>query len=142
MTGTSDAQMIFIDSNILIDLSQPEDRWYAWSADAIGAMGADVALVANHVVLAEFSVRYPALPPVLTFLASLGVTIEPIGDMVAFRAGKAQKAYRRAGGDRKGVLADFLIGAHAESLGATLLTRDRQRFAAYFPNLPLITPET
>ena len=55
---------------------------------------------------------------------------------------RAASRVRIAGGRHASVLADFLIGAHAVELGATLVTRDKGRFSTYFPDLTLITPET
>ena len=39
------------------------------------------------------------------------------------------------------MLPDFLIGAHAVSLNAAVLTRDPAIYRRYFPELTLITPE-
>ena len=58
----------------------------------------------------------------------------------AFRAGRAFLRYRRAGGTRSSPLPDFYIGAHAETEGLTLLTRDVGRYRSYFPSLNLVTP--
>ncbi|MBI2318269.1 MAG: type II toxin-antitoxin system VapC family toxin [Betaproteobacteria bacterium] len=57
-----------------------------------------------------------------------------------FLAGRAHAAYRARGGTRGGVLADFLVGAHAAIAGCPLLTRDRGRYATYFPSLVLVSP--
>jgi len=59
-----------------------------------------------------------------------------------FLAGRAHAAYRSRGGSRTGVLADFMVGAHAAVAACPLLTRDRRRYAAYFPTLSLVTPES
>ena len=48
--------------------------------------------------------------------------------------------YRRAGGAREAPLPDFYIGAHAESEGLKLLTRDASRYRTYFPAVHLIAP--
>jgi predicted nucleic acid-binding protein len=45
----------------------------------------------------------------------------------------------RQKGTKRGVLPDFFIGAHASVLGISLLTRDADRYARYFPRLSLIT---
>lgn len=58
-----------------------------------------------------------------------------------FLAGKAFRSYRQARGAHTGVLPDFFIGAHAAVRGYALLTRDRARFATYFPTVELIKPQ-
>ncbi len=58
-----------------------------------------------------------------------------------FLAGKAFVRYRRQGGTKSNVLGDFFIGAHAAVSGHPILTRDTQRYAAYFPSVKLIAPE-
>src|SRR5258706_13294706 len=62
-------------------------------------------------------------------------------ELPCFLAGKAFTQYRRAGGIRTGVLADFFIGAHAAVEELPLLTRDSRRYRHYFPTVVLITPE-
>jgi hypothetical protein len=57
-----------------------------------------------------------------------------------FLAGKAFASYRRAGGTRRSPLPDFYIGAHAAVAGYRLLTRDRTRYATYFPKVTLSPP--
>ncbi|GAA5532149.1 type II toxin-antitoxin system VapC family toxin [Deinococcus aluminii] len=51
-------------------------------------------------------------------------------------------ARRRAsgGGSPRRVLADFVIGAHALSRGAQLVTLDAQHYAACFPELHVVLP--
>lgn len=132
--------MIFIDSNVLIDIFVGEGQWSDWSGAALA--GADDTLVINRIILAEISPRFAALPILDGFLQTIGIVKLEMNDAAAFRAGRAHAAYRRAGGKRESILADFLIGAHALALDAKLLTRDRHRFATYFPELELIAPET
>ena len=134
--------MIFVDSNIVIDLLEGDGGGSGWSRTALGDAGARNGLVANVVVLAESAPRFPSSGEQLDYFDAIGVKLADIPAAAAFHAGQAHKAYRRAGGKRVAMVADFLIGGHAASLGATLLTRDRRRFATYFPDLPLITPDT
>jgi hypothetical protein len=58
----------------------------------------------------------------------------------AWLAAQAFVKYRRAGGTKSSPLPDFYIGAHAETEGLTLVTRDAPRYRTYFPSLALITP--
>ena len=64
----------------------------------------------------------------------------PLPYGAAFRAGRAYVRYRRAGGTRSSPLPDFYIGAHAETEGLTLLTRDISRYRTYCPSLNLVIP--
>lgn len=132
--------MIFIDSNVLIDVLVPNDRWSRWAAETIEANDAN-ELVINHVILAEIARRFETLDIALGFLATSHIAVVQLSETAAFRAGHAHAAYRRAGGPRQSILADFLIGAHASVLDAALVTRDRKRFATYFPELDIISPE-
>ncbi len=68
-------------------------------------------------------------------LQEIGVAVSPINTDIAFEAGMRWGQYRRAGGPRSRVLADFLIGAHALFAADAFLTRDRGFYATYFPEL-------
>lgn len=52
----------------------------------------------------------------------------------------ARRRVRSGGGRPRRILADFLIGAHAASLGATLVTLDDTHYRTSFPALPLVVP--
>lgn len=132
--------MIFVDSNVLLDLVEPAGAWRKWSEAILSRI--DAPLVTSRIVLAEIARQFMSLEAELNFFTALEVEVLDLSDEAAFRAGMAHAAYRAAGGTREAILADFLIGGHAASLNATLLTRDRGRFAGYFPELTLITPET
>lgn len=73
-------------------------------------------------------------------IESMGLVIKELPRPALFLAGKAFVLYRRKGGKKSNVLADFFIGAHAAVLGCPLLTRDAQRYRSYFPSVELITP--
>lgn len=74
-------------------------------------------------------------------IAALGLILREVPRPALFLAGKAFARYRGAGGSKTGVLPDFLIGAHAAVEAWPLLTRDAQRYRAYFPSVELVTPE-
>ena len=131
--------MMFVDSNVVIDLVE-DGEWTQWSKRALSHKPAP--LIANHIVVAEVARAFRSPEAVIIFLTELGITIDPLNPAIAYRAGHAHVGYRLAGGGQQSILADFLIGAHAALLGAALVTRDHRRFATYFPDLTLITPET
>jgi predicted nucleic acid-binding protein len=67
-------------------------------------------------------------------------TREPVPWEAGFLAGKSFISHRARGGARTAPLTDFYIGAHAAVRGHRLLTRDRRRYATYFPKLELLAP--
>jgi predicted nucleic acid-binding protein len=71
----------------------------------------------------------------------LGLAVIEIPRPALFLAGKAFVRYRRQGGKKENVLADFFIGAHAAVSRFPVLTRDTRRYASYFTNVALIAPE-
>jgi predicted nucleic acid-binding protein len=134
--------VIFVDTNILIDVIAPDQPWRDWSLDRIERLGGEQPLVIDQIVLAELASGFPTLDEANEWLARLGVEIRLLDEAAAFVAGQAFRVYRQTQKDRSSVLSDFLIGGHAQALGAALLTRDRAIYERYFPDLPLITPET
>lgn len=134
--------MIFVDSNVLIDVLTQDQSWFAWSSGKLTNLSGEDTFVINPVVIAELASNFPDLMALYGTLASIDVYIEPFDDEVAFLAGQAFRAYRRRHSGRDAILSDFLIGGHALHLQARLLTRDAAIYRAYFPDLALITPET
>jgi len=125
--------MIFVDTNVLIDVLTPDQEWRSWSHAALLRLSTECAELASN---------FPDLATLLTALDDLDIEVLPLTEDVAFEAGIAFRAYRRLHRERTAILSDFLIGGHAATLGARLLTRDRAIYARYFPDLTLITPET
>jgi predicted nucleic acid-binding protein len=135
--------MIFIDSNVLIDVFNRDDRWSGWSTERLRAFNLDgVGLLVNAIVVAEIASNFPTQDELERVVGDLGIEIVPLGNDTAFAAGRAFREYRRRTMGREAILADFLIGAHALTIGASLLTRDARLYRNYFPELTLITPDT
>lgn len=134
--------MILVDTNVVIDVLERDERWFPWSlARLTEALLAGVVVI-NSIVLAESASRFSSLDEQLAVFAGLDVKVEEFGLAAAFVAGHRFRSYRAGSADRKAILADFLIGAHAAQLGAILLTRDARIYRSHFPEVTLITPET
>ena len=73
-------------------------------------------------------------------MGHLGVDFSAITLEAALEASTAWKAYRKQGGKRTRVAADFLIGAHAQFQADQLLTRDQGFYRSYFKRLTVLDP--
>ncbi len=134
--------MIFVDSNILIDIIELDPQWSDWSQEQLAAASGTGPVVISPIVVAEVAPYSGELDDFLEKIEIMGVQIEPLCSNSAFAAGAAFKSYRLQRGQSgpKSILSDFLIGGHAQYLDATILTRDARFYRTYFPSVPLITP--
>ena len=132
--------MTLVDTNVLLDVVTNDPTWADWSIRQLDAAALKGPLAINDVVYAELSVRFASIEALDAVLGDAGISMEPMSRPALFLAGKVFMQYREAGGRRAGVLPDFFIGAHAAVAGFSLLTRDAQRYRAYFPTVELVTP--
>ena len=131
-----------IDSSILIDLIDPESDWTGWSRSRLAEMVGGGGALLNVVIAAEVSHGFATRSRLDAFFQSTPLAFEDIPEEAGTRAGWAHRQYRQRGGARERTLPDFLIGAHAEVMGHDVLTRDPHGFRSYFPDLPIIAPDT
>ena len=131
-----------VDTNVLIDLSDDEEYWFGWSARRVEEAANRGRLVLNQVIYSELTGGYMDRNHLDATLTRGGFTRENVPWDAAFAAGLAFEIYRKRGGSRRTPLPDFFIGAHAAVRGYRLLTRDRGYFAAYFPSLTIVSPDT
>lgn len=132
--------MILLDANVILDVWDIDPVWHVWSSEQMRTQSLLHELAINVVVYAEVSVRFATSSLLDERLRDMDISVLDIPRSAAFLAGKAYVQYRRQGGTKANVLADFFIGAHAAVLRCALLTRDPRRFANYFPAVRLITP--
>lgn len=137
--------MILIDSNVLIDLLGKDQPWHKWSIAATTSAGLVDQLAINPIITAEVAPSLSSLEAFLQKVEVIGAEILTLTNEAAFCGGTAFQKYRerRKMGKvhSRSILADFLIGGHAQVLGATILTRDPRFYRTYFPLVPLITPD-
>ncbi|MEU4608491.1 type II toxin-antitoxin system VapC family toxin [Kribbella sp. NPDC023972] len=131
-----------VDACVILDLTTNDPKWADWSEEAIAQAADEGPLVINPIVYAEVSVDFTSIEELDEVLDDADLRREPLPFDAGFLAGKAYLTYRRRGGARRSPLADFYIGAHAAVAGHRLLTRDPARYRTYFPNLPLLSPES
>ena len=132
--------MIFVDTNILIDVVENDPVWADWSRQQLVVSAGLGAVAINDVVYAELAIGYQEHEDLEAMIGRLRIVVVPLPRVALFLAGKAYQRYRSAGGIRTGVLPDFFLGAQALVAGAELITRDVRRYRTYFPGLALIAP--
>lgn len=132
--------MLLVDTNVLVDVLEDDPAWADWSIGRLRAQSKIHPLVINPIIYAELSLTFSKVEALDQTIESMGLILKELPRPALFLAGKAFVLYRRKGGKKSNVLADFFIGAHAAVLGCPLLTRDAQRYRSYFPSVELITP--
>lgn len=127
-----------VDTNVLVDIISDDPTFAEASIQTLEECLTNGVLVINPIIYGELGAicdsleELDSLLPVETFRRD---------DMIweaSFLAGQAFRRYRKNKGQKKRVLADFLIGAHASVAGFGLVTRDKG-YAKYF-QLDLLNP--
>ncbi|MEO7193821.1 MAG: type II toxin-antitoxin system VapC family toxin [Pseudonocardiaceae bacterium] len=131
-----------VDTCVLLDVFTADPTFGPASRDRLGECLAVGALLACAVVWAETSACFPEPESTEAAMTTLGAAFSMLEKRSADRAGEAWRSYRKRGGSRQRVVADFLIGAHASLQADRLLTRDRGFYRSYFPDLTVVDPTT
>lgn len=151
-----------IDTNVLLDVLTPGAPHSAESEARLTRALSAGSLVICEPVLSELTVRLSDRAELTEFLIETGIRLSQSNSTSLHLAGLAWKDYsaRRpqdlrcpqcgTGHDlrcsncgeavrpRQHIVADFLIGAHAQNQTDGLLTRDRGFYGTNFPQLTLI----
>lgn len=129
-----------VDTNVLLDVFGPDPTFGRGSADTLRTCFAQGSVVACDVVWAEIAAWFSSTDRAGEAMQRLGVGFSPLERASAVGAGAAWRHYRRAGGRRNRVVADFLIAGHAQSQSERLLARDRGFYRRYFKDLVVVDP--
>ena len=132
--------LVLVDSNVLLDISTEDPRWFEWSSEELEKAANEAPLVINPLIYAEVSMSYTRIEDLEARLPASVFRREHLPYEAGFLAGKAFLKYKKRGGARRSPLPDFYIGAHAAISGLRLLTRDAKRYHTYFPSVDLIAP--
>ncbi|KAF0101832.1 MAG: PIN domain nucleic acid-binding-like protein [bacterium] len=133
--------MLLVDTNVLVDVLEDDPAWADWSISQLRAQSKIHRLAINPIIYSELSLTFSTVEGLDRTIDDLGLTMIEIPRPALFLAGKAFVRYRRQGGEKQNVLADFFIGAHAAVSRYPILTRDSRRYNTYFSDVKLITPE-
>jgi len=133
--------VLLVDTNVLVDVLQDDPAWADWSLQQLRAQSRVHDLAINPVIYAELSLSFSSVAALDAAVTGLGLELRDLPRPALFLAGKAFLKYRRAGGRKGNVLADFFVGAHAAVMGCGILTRDSRRYRSYFAGVPVIAPD-
>jgi len=112
------------------------------SREALREARARGAVVACEIVWAEVAAAFAGRAPTAEALDQLGVNFSPANVFAAVEAGVSWRNYRRSGGTRERIIADFLVASHAQVHADRLLTRDRGFYRSHFAGLTVVDPTT
>jgi predicted nucleic acid-binding protein len=124
-----------VDSSILLDVLTDDPTRRADSLAALREAQQVGALLICPVVWSEVRAFFSDPAAMHGAFADAGLTFDPFDRDCADLAGAMWREYRARGGKRTRLIADFLIGAHAQVRGGRLLTQDRGFFRRYFTDL-------
>lgn len=128
-----------VDTNVLVDILEADPDYGPTSREALKRSLLQGSVVACEVVWAEVATAYgTSLKKVTKVFESIGITYSPMTRESALEAAKCWYRYRKKGGRRIRIAADFLIGGHALIQSDRLLTRDKGFYSGNFQSLKLL----
>lgn len=127
-----------VDTNVLIDIITDDPNFAEASTQALETCSQSGILVINPIIYAEVGAICDSLEELDSLLPLDLFRRDDLVWEASFLAGQAFRRYRKNKGQKKRVLADFLIGAHAAVAGFGLISRDSE-YLKYF-KLELLDP--
>lgn len=128
-----------VDTTILLDVLADDPKHADQSEELLAQAFEQGSLIISPAVYAELVPQARAREELDGWLHQAGIHVVPFTADHGYTAGAAHAAYRKAGGKRDRILADFLIGAHALHEANRLLTRDRGFYRRYFSGLEILS---
>ena len=129
-----------LDSSVILDVLTGDADFADASEALLRQAGQAGKLIVGECVLAEIRPALARDTEVEEFLADWQIEFVPSSRESALLAGRNFAAYLGRGGKGGRVVADFLIGAHAQIHADRLVARDRGYLRDYFTKLKVVSP--
>lgn len=136
--STSAIVVTAVDSSILVDVLTNDPTYGPTSLRALRSAAAVGALIVCPIVWGEVRGLFDDSAVMEQAFAEAKIGFDPFDRACADVAGSSWREYRRRGGSRTRMIADFFIAAHAKARGGRLITRDRGFYRRYFADLELV----
>jgi predicted nucleic acid-binding protein len=120
-----------VDTNVLLDVIGADSTFGQASSRTLAACAETGILIINPVIYAEVAVLVPTIEELELLLPQDIFRRETLPWEGAYLAAQAFGQYKCAGGRKKRMLADFLIGGHATVAGYGLISRNHG-YCSYF----------
>ncbi len=127
-----------VDTSALLDVLTNDPAHGAASLRALRQAATLGPLVVCPIVWAEMRGSFADSATMERSFSAANISFDPFDRDCAEMAGDLWREYRRQGGSRMRLIADFFIGAHAQRRGGRLITRDRGFYRRYFSELNII----
>ncbi len=131
-----------VDTNVLLDVFGADPTHGRRSLEALRRCAGEGQLVACEIVWTEVAVGFDDPLQCHRLLDDMNVSFDPVDRASSVFAASIWSAYRRDGGTRNRVVADFVVGAHAAVRADRLLTRDRGFYRERFGDLEVVDPSS
>jgi len=127
-----------VDSSILLDVLTDNPARRANSLAALREARQVGPQLICPIVWSEVRAFFSDAATMHRAFTAAGLTYDGFDRECADLAGEMWREYGARGGKRTRLIADFLIGAHAQIRGRRLLTHDRGFYRRYFEGLQLL----
>ena len=130
-----------VDSSVLLDVLTNSAEHADSSEEALRRAAGEGALIICECVVAEIRPAFATCGQVDEFLSDWELRFVPSSRESALLAGEIFAAHMQRIRRKRGIIADFLIGAHAKVHADRLLARDLGYLRDYFSSLKLLIPK-
>ena len=129
-----------VDSSVVLDVIVDDPAFADGSVRLLRRCMAEGKLIVGECVLAEIQPAFGSDVQISAFLEDWQLEFVPSTRASSILAGAHFATFLQRGGRPGRIVADFLIGAHAQLTADRLLARDRGYLRDYFSDLEVLDP--